>query len=296
MAQEPDWDLWRSFLAVLKAGSLSAAARALGIAQPTVGRHIEALEQGLGAALFTRSPAGFKPTETALSLQGEAEAMASAAAALARTASGAAGEVKGAVRITASDIVGAEVLPPILADFTDRWREVEIELVLSNRLEDLLRRDADIAVRMAAPSQDALVARRIGDVPLRLYAHRSYLQRRGEPRTVEDLPGHTFIGYDRQPIPGDLGKHVGIPVDRGFFAFRSDSELGQLAAMRSGLGVCACQAPLAARDPNLVPILHDALQLSIPMYVVMHEDLKSTRRMRLLFDHLVEGLRDYLAE
>ncbi|MGH6987511.1 MAG: LysR family transcriptional regulator, partial [Caulobacteraceae bacterium] len=119
---EVDWALWRSFLAVMRAGSLSGAARALGLAQPTLGRHIEGLEASLGAALFTRSPGGLRPTETALALAPNAEAMASAAAALARAASGALDAPAGAIRLTASDIVGAEVLPLILADFGDRWR------------------------------------------------------------------------------------------------------------------------------------------------------------------------------
>ncbi len=195
---EVDWALWRSFLAVMRAGSLSGAARALGLAQPTLGRHIEGLEASLGAALFTRSPGGLRPTETALALAPNAEAMASAAAALARAASGALDAPAGAIRLTASDIVGAEVLPLILADFGDRWREIEIELSLSNRQEDLLRRDADIAVRMAEPSQGALLARRVGETPIRLYAHRAYLQRRGEPRAIAALAGlqasHVPIG------------------------------------------------------------------------------------------------------
>ncbi|MGH7009635.1 MAG: LysR family transcriptional regulator [Caulobacteraceae bacterium] len=292
---EVDWALWRSFLAVMRAGSLSGAARALGLAQPTLGRHIEGLEASLGAALFTRSPGGLRPTETALALAPNAEAMASAAAALARAASGALDAPAGAIRLTASDIVGAEVLPLILADFGDRWREIEIELSLSNRQEDLLRRDADIAVRMAEPSQGALLARRVGETPIRLYAHRAYLQRRGEPRSIADLAGHSFIGPDRETVPTEVAAEVGVPLGRGFFALRSDSGLSQLAALRAGFGICACQAPLAARDPNLVLILEGVLTMAIPMYVVMHEDLKRVRRMRLMFDHLYEGLRAYLS-
>src|SRR5271154_1576542 len=138
------WDHYRTLLAVLDQGSLSGAARTLGLTQPTVGRHVEALESELGTPLFTRSPGGLAPTEAALALKPHAEAMASAAQALLRTASGEAAGERGAGRITASEIVGAEVLPPILADFHEAHPGVAVELALNNRLEDLLRRDADI--------------------------------------------------------------------------------------------------------------------------------------------------------
>jgi DNA-binding transcriptional LysR family regulator len=292
----PAWDLYRSFLAVLDAGSLSGAARALGLAQPTVGRHVEALEDALGgAALFTRSPGGLRPTEAALALRPHAEAMAAAARTLIRTASGEAGSVRGAVRLTASDIVGAEVLPPILTEFRERHGEVTVELALSNRQEDLLRRDADIAVRMARPTQNALFARRIGAVRLNMYAHRSYLQRHGEPRTLGELAGHTLIGYDRAQPPREALRQIGINVSRDLFALRTDSELAQLAALRAGFGLCPCQPAIARRDPNLVPVLQDQFGFDLEVWVVMHEDLKASRRMRLMFDHLVEGLSAYVA-
>src|SRR5579863_7389052 len=199
----PDWDLYRAFLAVLDAGSLSGAARRLGLTQPTIGRQIEALERALGGAvLFTRSPSGLKPTDAALALRPHAEAMAAAAEALLRTASGAADEARGVVRVTTSQVMGAEVLPEILARFHEDHPEIAIELVLSDRQEDLLRRDADIAVRMTRPTQGALTARRIGVVHLYFYAHRSYLQKYGEPRSMADLVAHhTLIGYDRAAPP-----------------------------------------------------------------------------------------------
>jgi DNA-binding transcriptional LysR family regulator len=292
---DPDWSLYRTFLAVLDAGSLSGAARALGLAQPTVGRQIEALEAALGGeALFTRSPGGLKATRAALTLAPHAQAMAAAADTLVRAAAGAAEDMSGTVRITASDIVGAEVLPPILAEFRETWPGIEIELVLSNRQEDLLRRDADIAVRMARPTQDALLARRIGTVPLTLFGHRSYLQKHGAPRSIEDLRGHTLIGYDR--LRPDLGGLADLPfeVSREMFALRTDSDLAQLALLRAGAGLAPCQRPIAERDPNLTPLLVGQFALALEMWVVMHEDLKSDRRLRALFDHLVAGLRAYV--
>jgi DNA-binding transcriptional LysR family regulator len=292
----PAWDLYRSFLAVLDAGSLSGAARALGLAQPTVGRHVEALEQALGGdPLFTRSPGGLRPTEAALALAPHAKAMAVAARSLIRAASGEAGSPRGVVRLTASDIVGVEVLPPMLAAFRERHGEVDIELALSNRLEDLLRGEADIAVRMARPTQGALFARRIGSVRLTMYAHRRYLQRHGEPRTLGELTGHTLIGYDRLTPTRETLRQIDIEVSRELFALRTDSDLAQLAALRAGFGICPCQPAIARSDPNLTPILQGAFGFDLEVWVVMHEDLKANRRMRLLFDHLVEGLKDYVA-
>lgn len=290
----PEWDHYRSFLAVVTTGSLSGAARALGLTQPTVGRHIEALEAALGgAALFTRSPGGLRPTETALALKPHAEAMAHAAEALVRTASGEADAVRGAIRITASEIIGAEVLPAILTDFREDHPEVAIELMLSNRSEDLLRREADIAVRMVRPTQDALLAKRLGTVSLGIFATRGYIQKHGEPTSFADAD-HAAVGYDREASVTWAAQALGIPMRRDFFSFRSDSDLAQLAALRAGFGVGAAQLGIARRDPNLVPILPE-VGFELEMWVVMHEDLKGVRRMRLMFDHLVETLGAYVA-
>ncbi len=296
MAKTPDWDLWRSFLAVMQAGSLSAAARTLGIAQPTVGRHIEALEAALGGApLFTRSPGGLLPTRAARALEPHAQAMATAAETLLRTASGDADEVRGTIRLTTSEIAANEVLPPILTTFREAWPQVDIELVASNRLEDLLRRDVDIAVRMARPTQEALLARRIGSLRLILYGHRSYLQKHGAPRTLEDLRGHTLIGYDRAIPLARVIEQIDFPVTRDLFALHTDSETTQLAMLRAGYGLGPCQPQIAARDPNLVPLLEDVFGFDLEVWVVMHEDLKADRRMRLLFDHLATGLKAYVS-
>ncbi len=295
MVTAPDWDFYRSFLAVMETGSLSGAARALGVAQPTVGRHIEALERALGGdALFTRSPGGLRPTRAAQALAPHAKAMAVAAETLIRTASGDADEVRGVVRVTASEIVGAEVLPPILRDFREAWPRVEIELVLSNQLEDLLRRDADIAVRMARPTQNALFARKVGSVPLVFHGHRSYLQKHGEPRTWNELRAHTLIGYDRVTPMAVITRELGFDVTSDLFALRADSELAQLALVRAGAGLGPIQRRIAARDPNLVPIMEGVFRFDLEMWVVMHEDLKTDRRMRRLFDHLVVGLKAYI--
>ena len=293
MGKRPDWDLYQSLHAVVRAGSLSAAARTLGLSQPTVGRHIEQLEQSLGLPLFTRSPQGLRPTELALALAPSLDAMASAAQAALREASGGADTVSGVIRLTASEVIGAEVLPELLADFHEQHPGVVIELVLSNRAEDLLHREADIAVRMMRPTQTGLLARRVGSIGGGLYAHRRYLQRHGEPRALDE-PGHAAIGFDRDDAPIRAIANPDPLITRELFSFRSDSDLAQLAAIRAGFGVGWIQHGIARRDPNLVHVLDRAVEFELETFVVMHEDLKANRRMRLMFDHLVAGLTDYV--
>jgi DNA-binding transcriptional LysR family regulator len=287
------WDHYRTLLAVLDEGSLSGAARKLGLTQPTIGRHVEALETELGAPLFTRSASGLAPTETALALRPHAEAMSAAAEALARTASGEADAVRGAIRITASDVVSVEVLPPMLVGFHEAYPDVAVELSPSNRHEDLLRRDADIAVRMIRPTQGALLARRIGSVALKLYAHRRYIEAHGLPTSIAEA-ARSAIGFDRDMQIQRFLQERQISLAREAFAFRSDNDLAQLAALRAGFGVGGCQAPIARRDPDLVPVLENEFSADLEFWVAMHEDLKSSRRMRLMFDWLVEGLSAYV--
>jgi DNA-binding transcriptional LysR family regulator len=294
---DPSWELYRSFLAVLSEGSLSGAARRLGLSQPTIGRHVEALEQALGGlVLFTRSPQGLSPTDAARELEPHVRAMASASEAVVRAASGEAGEARGVVRITASDVVGAEVLPAVLADFREAHPGVIVELALSNRNQDLLRREADIAVRMTRPTQGALLSQKIGVVRFGLYAHRRYVERHGSPRTLREVEASPIIGFDRHPsLSPETLRGLGLPT-REMFAFRSDNDLAGLAALRAGFGLGVCQRPLAARDPDLIPIDYSPMKFELGVWLVMHEDLKGVRRMRLMFDHLVEGLRAYLAD
>ena len=289
------WELFRSFLAVARHGSLSGAARALRLTQPTLGRHIDLLEQSLATPMFTRSPQGLIPTETALTLVPIAEAMESAAEAMIRAASGQAGEVAGVVRITASEIIGAEVLPPILAAFAEQHPGIAFELHLSNRTEDLLRRDADIAVRMVRPTQAGLVARRLGEAVIGLYARRSYLAAVGEPQSMADLARCRTIGFDRNPVAVKAIEGAGLQLSRELFSLRTDSDLAQLAAIRAGYGVGGCQVGIAGRDPALVRVLAQAFAIPLETWLVMHENLRASARVRQVFDHLTAGLKAYLA-
>lgn len=296
MSSEPTWDHYRSFLAVLQEGSLSRAGRTLGLTQPTLARHIEQLEASLdGVALFARSPRGLTPTDAATSLAPHAQAMASAAAALVRAASGSAEAIEGTVRITASVVIGAEVLPGILRALHSRHPKLSFELALSNETSDLLRRDADVAIRMTRPQQSALVAKRVGDVMLGLHAHRDYLKRHGAPQSLADSANHTLIGYDRDASAKQLARLLGLPVNRDMFAYRTDNELASLNAIRAGCGIGICQNGLALRS-GLTRLLPAEVNVPLETWIVMHEDLRSNARMRVVFDHLVEAMNAYARE
>ena len=292
--REPAWDELRTFVEVARDLSLSGAARRLGLTQPTVGRHIDALEDALGVILFTRSPRGLNPTAAANALVPHAERMAAAASALTRSASSEAAVDRGVVRVTASEIIGCEVLPAIFAGFRARNPGIAIELAVSNRNQDLARGDADIAVRMIRPTQSGLVARKVGATRIRLYAHRDYLARFGEPRSLADLTHHCFIGFDRDNRTFRAAGPFAKALTREDFGFRCDSDLAQLAALRAGVGVGGCQDVIARRTPDLVPILPNAFQMTLEIWLVMHRDLKAAPRVRLMFDWLAAGLTDYL--
>ena len=248
---EPSWELYETFLSVMRTGSLSGASRALAVAQPTVRRRVEALEGSLGAVLFTRATNGLVPTDAARVTRPHAEAMAASARALVRATSGPLAAERGTVRLTASEIIGLEVLPGLLTPLRAKWPELQLELALSNRLEDLLRRDADVAVRMTPPTQSSLVARKVGVIPVGLYAHVDYLARHPAPKKpAELLAGHALIGADRDRgfIAGMA--MMGLTVSARDFAIRTDSDGAQLNAVRAGLGIGVCQVPLARRTAS----------------------------------------------
>jgi len=293
---EPDWSYFRAFLAVVRNGSLSGAARELGLTQPTLGRQIAELERQLGKALFIRSQRGLLPTDAARDIAPHAEVMAGAAGSMMRAASGGASEAAGVVRLTASEIIGAEVLPPLLAAFRRTNPGVTIELVLSNRVENLLRGKADIAVRMVRPSQQALVAKQIGEVRLGLYAHRLYLKHASAPAPTSIaalVRGHALVGFDQEtPFLREL--LMGMSITRSDFALRTDSDLAYLAAVRAGFGIGFIQHGIARRDRNLIPILRDEISVPMEMWLVLHEDLRASRRLRLMMDFLANGLAEYV--
>jgi DNA-binding transcriptional LysR family regulator len=287
-----DWDLFQSLHAVLEAGTLSAAAKLRGLTQPTLGRHIETLEKRLGSPLFLRSPRGLQPTDLALELKPHLHDMAAAAGAAVRDASGAADSLVGSIRITAGEIVGAEVLPPILTDFREKHPGTVIELRVSNTMDDLSRREADIAVRMAPPTQNALVAKKVGEIELGFYASPAYLARHPAPMGFDELKGHPLIGFDSEAysirdLPG-----LDVSVGREIFAFRTDSDLTQLAAISAGFGIGVAH-PGIARNRGLKRVMSNVVVFRLGVWIVMHENLRASRRMRAMFDHLVDGVTAY---
>lgn len=291
---EIGWELYRSYLGVLEEGSLSGAARALGIAQPTVGRHIDALEKALGLALFTRSQTGLLPTDAARALQPFAQSMNSSAAALRRAAESQGSGIRGAVRITASEVMGVEVLPPIVAQLQETYPDLKVELVLTNRVQDLLQREADIAVRMTPPKQEQLIARRVGEVHLGFHAHPRYLARRGTPQTLDDLAQHALIGFDDENAFIRAARKDFPLWQREAFALRTDNDVAQLALIRAGCGIGVCQNLLARRDPQLVRLLPEHFTLTLETWLTMHEDLRNTPRCKVAFDALLKGLQAYM--
>ena len=290
MSIPSSWDHARSFLTVFDEGSLSAAARALGLAQPTVRGHVQQLEHAFGTILFTRSPAGLVATEAAHALVPHARAMALAHAALARAASAPPGEIAGSVRLSVSEFVGLEVVPPILASLRARHSGLVVELSLTDASADLLGQEADVAVRMTEPSQGALVARKVAAIPLGLFADRNYAARRGLPGTLTELVDHDVIGPDRATADLALAAGIDPGLVRERFVLRTDSHPAQLAAARAGIGIAVVQVPTGTADPGLVPVLPDLEVGRLAVWITMHEDLRTLPRVRALFDHLVAAL------
>lgn len=291
MQPDFDWSLVRSFLAVLDQGSLSGATRVLGSSQPTVGRHIAELESQMGVVLFERTGRGLVPTATALQLSEAARSMEAGALQLARTLTGAQNQSTGTVRITASVPVAVQLMPSLLTRMRQALPDIQIELVSSNQVSNLLRREADIAVRMVRPEQASLVVRKIGEVGLGAYAHRSYLARRGALRKPTDLLHHDLIGSDTDTsiLQGFLA--MGYPVTRDVFALRSDDFIVQWQAVRAGLGVGFCSDYMARQEPDVVRVLPGLLKIApLPMWLAVHREIRTNRRIRAVFDFLAETL------
>lgn len=294
MENDVNWEWYRTFLKVIETGSLSAAARLMGLTQPTVGRHIDNLETALKLKLFTRSFDGYAATDAALELQPYAAEVAATTAALRRVASGHGSGVRGTVRLSASEVTGVEVLPPILAALREAHPQLTIELVLSNQVDDLLQREADIAIRMLKPVQEALVARRVGAIELGLHAHERYLALHGVPASMEELASHAIIGFDSENAFLRTLQQRFPMLTRSGFALRADSDLAQLGAIRAGFGIGVCHAALAARDPALVRVLRADFSLPMDTWIVMHEDLRDSPRCAATFDALAAGLIAYI--
>ena len=287
-----DWTLYRTFLAVVRTGSQSGAARSLGLAQPTVRRHVEALERALGRTLFVRSPSGLVPNALAASLRPAAEAIEAQAATIERRAAVTAGG-GGVVRVSASRVLASEVLPPIFARLRAGAPDLRFEVDPSDDMRDLLRREADVAVRMTRPVQLDLVQRRAGEVELGLFAHRSWLGRHDPPADAAALAGSgALLGFDRDAARGAAWSAHLPGLGTGSFALRCDDDTVLLQALRAGMGVGPCQVPIAARDPDLLRVL-PGWRAALGIWVVTHPDLRAEPHVASVFDGLRDGLGAY---
>ena len=285
-----DWSLVCSFLAVLEKGSLLAASRDLQLSQPTIGRHVAELESQLGLVLFDRNGRGLLPTEAAYHLAESARIMQSGADQLARNVMGADLGASGTVRITASQPVSCYVLPPLLAQMRLSLPDVQVELVASNEVSNLLRREADIAVRMVQPEQASIIARRVGKVTLRACAHQDYLRRRGVPRQPNDLLAHDLIGGDRNDDTLKGFAAQGLVVGREQFAFRADDLIVVWQAVRAGLGVGFVSEHLIRSDPAVIPVLPKLKIEPLPVWLAVHKEIRTSKRIRAVYDFLADAL------
>ncbi len=285
-----DWGLIRSFLAALEAGTLMGAARKLNTSQPTLGRHIAELESQLGMVLFERTGRGLIATASARQLAEAARTMESGALQLARSVSGAQTQVTGTVRLTASQPVACVLLPPVLAAMRETLPDIQVELEASNTVSNLLRREADIALRMVRPTQTSLIARKIGQVRVGAYASRDYLARRGVPTRPQDLLQHEMIGYDKgEDILRGFQANF-FPVSQEAFALRSDDLIVQWQAVRAGLGV-GFLADYMVRGDDQVQRILPALPLpGLAMWLTVHREIRTSQRIRAVYDFLANAL------
>jgi DNA-binding transcriptional LysR family regulator len=290
-----DWALIQSFLAALDAGSLLGAARALGTSQPTIGRHIAELETQLNTVLFERTGRGLKATAAAQAIADAARVMEGGAFDLARTLSKSSKETSGTVRITASQPVACELLPPVLAAMRQEIPAIQVEIVSSNAVSNLLRREADIAIRMVRPAQTSLIARKIADVALGAYAHKSYLQRRGIPRVADDLFAHELIGNDTDDTILRGMRGLGYNAGKELFALRSDDQMFHWQAVRAGAGIGFISAYIARRDPDVVQVLPTLPIKPLPVWLTVHREIRASKRIRQVYDFLAEVIPQEIA-
>lgn len=289
-----DWTLYRSFLTVAEAGSLSAAARLLSLSQPTLGRHIVELEAALGTALFTRFARGLHLTDAGTAMLPAARQMRDAAAVLTLIAAGRAQSLSGTVRLTASRTVSQYVLPPILADLRAQEPGIEIELVPSDSTENLLFREADIALRMYRPTQLNVVTRHLGNLPTAIYAAKTYLDRHGRPQNADDLLAMDFVGFDRSDVILRLIADLGIQRRREDFPLRCDDQVVYWALVRAGCGIGATQCQIGDADPIVERIAPFIPLPSLPVWLTAPEALRQNPRVRRVLDHLSSSFQAFI--
>jgi len=285
-----DWNLIRSFVAVAETGSLSGAARDLTTTQPTIGRHVTELEAALNLTLFHRNRRGMELAEAGLALMNHAKRMSETADSFVLAATGQSTKIEGPVRITASEIVSTYYLPKLLAELHVAEPELQIELVASDAVQNLLRADADIAIRMVAPEQGELIAQKIGDMEVGIFASDAYLARNGHPQSLEALFSHTLVGQDRQTLIVNGITQMGFSVLREDFSFRCDFQPAYFELIKRGAGIGFLSKALA-KDAQLVALFPQLPIPSIPIWITAHRELRTSLRLRTAFDFLSQRLK-----
>lgn len=284
--QRLDWNLLKSFHAVAQSGSLTGAATMLGLSQPTLSRQIAELETLVGVALFERTARGLRLTEAGESLVEPARRMLVAAQGISFAATAKHRALAGTVRVTASEIVAAYVLPKIFADMRAAYPGIQIELLASDRVDNLLEREADIAIRMVRPEQTGLIARKVADYPLGFYAHADYLARHPAGATRDEWHRLDWIGLDQSDQLINGFRDAGFTVDKSFFAFRTDNRIVGWQAVLAGLGVGISLQTVARQYPQLVRVMEDQPVPDLPVWLTTHRELRDSARIRAVFDFL----------
>ncbi|MEM7596780.1 MAG: LysR family transcriptional regulator [Pseudomonadota bacterium] len=286
-----DWNQVRAFLATAEEGSFSGAARVLKSTQPTIGRQITDLETHLGITLVERSVRGPKLTEAGQDLLEHVRAMAEAATLISMSATAHSEDISGLVTVTASDLLSAQTLPDLLHPLRDSNPGIRINIVASNELQNLLEREADIAVRHVRPEQPELIARHVGDFHAGLYAATSYLDRAGRPTTPRDVADHAFVGHpDPERLLAPM-HNLGIPLRADNFVMQSTNGVVVWELLRAGLGISVLPDAMCDPDPALERVLPDLPPFQFPIWLVTHRELQTSRRIRIVFDTLVRGFR-----
>lgn len=285
-----DWNQLKAFLETAETGSLSAAARKLGLTQPTLSRQVAAIEQVMGVTLFERVGKSMALTPTGLDLLEHARAMGAAAEALGLAATGSSQAVRGVVSVSATDVVASVMLPPLVKKLHDQEPGITIDVIPSNALSDLLRREADIAIRHVKPEQPDLIARLVREASAHFYASESWVNAHGHPRSAEDAARLSFVGSDRSgQYLGYLRMH-GLPLSEANFSCYADHSVAHWALVRQGMGIGVMMEEIANATPGMVRVLDDLPPVRFPIWLVTHRELRTSKRIRMVFDALAQGL------
>lgn len=284
-----DWNQARAFLATAEEGSLSAAARALGLTQPTLGRQVAALEDNLGVTLFERAGRSLILTQSGLELLDHVRTMGEAASRFSLTASGQSQTIEGQVCITASDSLSAYWLPAVLEKLRKAAPGIEIEIVASNAIRDLKHREADIAIRHVRPEQPDLIAKLVRESTGHLYASTAYLDRHGRPKSPEDLSDADFIGFENAERMLPFLNGMGLSLTRENFKLVSANTVVIWELVKQGLGIGAMMKEIGDLTPGVECVLPTLEPIPIPIWIVTHRELHTSRRIRLVFDLLADA-------